>query len=543
MTLLALILIPLVGAAVIAFSPVRQAKWLALLWTLIALGGACVAATQFEWIVPGLAQRESIFQFEKSIDWASTLGVRLSVGVDSAVPMLLILLTALLGPVCVLASFSAIGRRERLYYASLLVLQAAMTGVFCAKDLIFFYLCFEFTLAPMYVIISQWGSTNRRKAATKFFFFTFTGSLITLAGLVYVAYKFADATGAWSFDIADLARTARRLTHGEQSLVLLALMAGFAVKVPLFPVHTWLPLAHTEAPTAGSVILAGVLLKLGTYGIFRFVIPFLPQAVITYAPAIAMLSIVGIIYTGLICWVQRDVKKLVAYSSVSHLGFCVLGLFALNATGGAGAVMYMVNHGLSTGALFLCIGMMYERYHTRSMDEVGGLASKMPVWAMFMVLFTLASVGLPGLNGFVSEFLCILGAFQSGAAWGVAGTRGPLGPWFGAVAATGMIVSAIYLLYMVGRIVFGPLREPHAHDGGHEPSLLPADLNIREVTALVPLAALCIALGVYPTPVLRSLEEPMTRLMAQTSEPAPARTIAAATPADSPVAGLEEGAP
>ncbi len=458
--------------------------------------------------------------------------------------MLLIGLTLLLGPICVIASTSAITERVKTYYAWLLVLQAAMTGVFAARDLILFYTCFEFTLVPMFVLISLYGSTNRKKAAIKFFLFTFTGSVIALAGFVFVAWKNSQIPEhAWTFDIATLSETARTLPPHTQAWVLLALMLGFAVKVPLFPVHTWLPLAHTEAPTAGSVILAGVLLKLGTYGIFRFVLPFTPEAVVEYAPAIAVLSIIGIIYAGLICWVQTDVKKLVAYSSVAHLGFCVLGLFALNHIGVTGSVLYMINHGLSTGALFLLIGMIYERYHTRSMKELGGLASKMPVWATFMVFFTMASVGLPGLNGFVSEFLCLIGAFQASNAWGSAtgmtadgkldvglwgsggmgpdgvpgATHGSLGPWVAAIAATGMIVAAMYLLYMLGKIVWGPLVEPagHGHDSHDEAhSTLPRDLNAREIGVLVPLAILCILLGVYPKPVLEVIQPSITSTLA-----------------------------
>jgi len=279
--------------------------------------------------------------------------------------------------------------------------------------------------------------------------------------------------------------------------------------VPLFPVHTWLPLAHTEAPTAGSVILAGVLLKLGTYAIFRFVLPFVPDALREYAPFIAVLAVIGILYAGLICWVQRDVKKLVAYSSVAHLGFCVLGMVAMNRAGGAGAVMYMINHGLSTGALFFCIGMMYERYHTRSLDEVGGLATKMPIWAFFMGYFAMASVGLPGLNGFVSEFLCLIGTFQSGAQ-GIGGTDGNLGPWYAAVAGTGMIVAAIYLLYMVGKIVVGPLKEPSGHGHHHDDvHALPADLTPREIGILGVLAVACLVLGVLPGPMLKSINAPI----------------------------------
>jgi hypothetical protein len=268
--------------------------------------------------------------------------------VDS-VALLLIALTALLGPICVLASYTAITTRVKTYYAWLLVLQAAMTGVFASRDIIFFYICFEFTLIPMWILIHLYGSTNRKKAATKFFLYTFTGSMIALAGLVYVAWTRIRAGGAWNFDFVYMQKAALDMSPREQAWVLLALLAGFAVKVPLFPLHTWLPLAHTEAPTAGSVILAGVLLKLGTYGIYRFAIPLCPVAAAQYAPAIAVLSIIGIIYAGLICWVQTDVKKLVAYSSVAHLGFCILGMFSFNTAGLTGSVLYMINHGLSTG--------------------------------------------------------------------------------------------------------------------------------------------------------------------------------------------------
>ncbi|MHC4977085.1 MAG: complex I subunit 4 family protein [Planctomycetota bacterium] len=493
MILALLMIMPLVGALVLALSPEKQAKLHASLWTLNDAGA---------------------FQFATSVPWVESLGISFSLGVDS-VALLLILLTVLLGPICVFASFTSINERQKLYYACLLILQAAMTGVFASRDLVVFYLCFEFTLAPMYVLIRQWGSVNRIKASTKFFLYTFTGSILTLAALVYVAWfntTLPDIEntmrGQWSFDIATLESASQIMSSGEQMWVLAALLAGFAVKVPLFPVHTWLPLAHTEAPTAGSVILAGVLLKLGTYGMYRFALPFTPVAMIEFAPGLAVLSIIGIIYAGLICWAQRDVKKLVAYSSVSHLGFCVLGLCALNMVGVGGSVMYMINHGLSTGALFLCIGMIYERYHTRNMDEIGGLARRMPVWAFFMVFFTMASVGLPGLNGFVSEFMTMMGAFQAGAAWdgAIGGTPGVLGPLFGTLAATGVIVAAIYLLYMVGRVVFGPLREPDDHS--HH-SVLPTDLNFREIAILTPLAVLCVVLGLYPAPVLHSLEAPI----------------------------------
>ncbi|MFO0861081.1 MAG: NADH-quinone oxidoreductase subunit M [Phycisphaerales bacterium] len=536
--LVLLMAVPLAFSFIIAFGAPHRARATALFGTLVAAALTTVVLFQFNW------GNGAAFQFQNRIAWLPSLGISFSMGVDS-VAMLLIALTGLLGPLCVLASWTAITDRVRTYYAWLLALQAAMVGVFIARDLILFYICFEFTLIPMYVLISLYGSTNRKRAATTFFLYTFTGSMIALAGLVYVAWVNAglpkdafEGAGTWTFDIAVLQQAAQgSLTMAQQSLVLLALMAGFAVKVPLFPVHTWLPLAHTEAPTAGSVILAGVLLKLGTYGIYRFALPFCTGAFIQYAPFLAVLCIIGILYGGLICWVQTDMKKLVAYSSVAHLGFCVLGLVALNTAGIQGSILYMINHGLSTGALFLCVGFMYERYHTRSMKEVGGLASKMPIWATFMVFFVMASVGLPGLNGFISEFLCIFGTFQASDAWGkgvwgssgapVPGaTPGNLGPWYALIAGLGVIVAAMYLLIMVGKVVFGPLREPGAHGDAHgshgeshdSPGHLPADLTAREITALMPLAIACLVFGLYPMPLFDALKGPVGETVAMVQD-------------------------
>jgi len=502
-----LILVPAIASLLIAMRTEQTARPIAMISSLVCGVLALIAAAQFDWSNAATMQLGS----ESGIPLIPALGVNLSTGVDS-IALWLILLAAFLQPLMVWGSATAITENQRSYYGWLTALFPAMVGVFIARDLIFFYACFELTLIPMYVLISSFGSTNRKKAATKFFLYTFTGSIIALAGLVYVAVfnlglrpeTFAGA-GSWNFDIAVLQQAAQQMSLGQQSLVLLALMAGFAVKVPLFPVHTWLPLAHTEAPTAGSVILAGVLLKLGTFAILRFVVPFTPDAVMQWAWLIAIFAIVGIVYAGLICWVQRDVKKLVAYSSVSHLGFCVLGLFALNMAGLQGSVLYMINHGLSTGALFFCIGMMYERYHTRSFNDLGGLARKMPIWAFFMGYFTMASVGLPGLNGFVSEFLCLIGTFQSGAS-GVGGTFGPLGPWYAAIAGSGMIVAAIYLLFMMGKLVFGPLREPEGYEH-HGP--LPVDLSGREIGICTALAVPCLVLGLYPSLITRSLEAPL----------------------------------
>ncbi|MCC6322465.1 MAG: NADH-quinone oxidoreductase subunit M [Phycisphaerales bacterium] len=557
MMLLMLIAMPLMGALLIAAAPESRTRAIATIGSLAPVAWFAWLCTRFNWHGGGGGM-----QFEYAVGWFRPLGVTFTVGVDS-VAMLLIGLTVLLGPICVIGSYTAISDRIRTYYGWLLVLQAAMTGVFCARDVILFYIFFEFTLVPMYILINLYGSTNRKAAATKFFLYTFTGSLFTLAGLVYVAYRRAAVSGEWTFGFEELAQTCRMFTASEQAWVFWAMLAGFAVKVPLFPVHTWLPLAHTEAPTAGSVVLAGVLLKLGTYGLYRFVLQFCPVAAIEFAPLLAIICCIGILYAGLICWVQTDVKKLVAYSSVSHLGFCILGLFALNATGLQGSVLYMINHGLSTGALFLMIGMMYERYHTRNMKELSGLAAKMPVWATFMVIFTMASVGLPGTNGFVSEFMCLFGAFQAGGAqWKglsadgsmpVGGTLGVLGPYIAMVAGTGMIVTAIYLLYMLGRVVWGPLVEPaghgHGHGGhgshGHDPTGhkggLPTDLGRREIALLVPLAALCIGIGLYPSSVLETLREPTRATASLMAETMNRMDAPKSEPAGKPVAGVEGG--
>ncbi len=504
---LLLLLIPIAAAVLIVFAPARQAKWIALFATTAAFTFNVMLAWSFEqW---GTAH----FGLEASYPILEQFDLSLRFGVD-AVSMWLTLLTTLLMPLCIWGSFTAVQTRLREYYGWMLVLQAAMVGVFLARDIIFFYICFELTLVPMYFLIAIYGGANRSYAAIKFFVITFTGSLMTLAGLLYIAWQYSLTAGIWTFDIALLTEFAATTLNATQQLwLLLAMMIGFGVKVPLFPVHTWLPLAHTEAPTAGSVILAGVLLKLGTYGLYRFVLPMVPTGLLEqtsffgweFIPVqlIAYLAIIGIIYAALICWVQDDVKKLVAYSSVSHLGFCVLGLFALNPLGAQGSLLYMLNHGLSTGALFFLIGMIYERYHTRDMNAMSGLGRKMPIWAFFMVFFVLSSVGLPGLNGFVSEFLCLIAAFTSTA--DNAAYPGMLGPWYALIAGSGMILAAMYLLIMVGKVVFGPLKEPPVH--GHDDALkLPADLTWREIGVLTPLAILCVYLGLQPTPIMDSMQ-------------------------------------
>ncbi|MFW6060873.1 MAG: complex I subunit 4 family protein, partial [Phycisphaeraceae bacterium] len=482
----------------------RKAWIWALTSTLATFIVSLIVAVRFNW------DATATTQLGGQIPWIPGIGLSFSYGVDT-ISLWLVLLTTFLMPLVILGSRTAIESRIREYYFWLLLLEALMIGVFIARDIIFFYLCFELTLVPLYFLIGVFGSSQRLKAAAMFFLYTFAGSMLTLGGVLYVAWYASTMQGAtgWTFDIDALGAAARTMSFTEQAWVLAALLAGFAVKVPLWPVHTWLPLAHTEAPTAGSVVLAGVLLKLGTYGLLRFALPWCPDAVVVFAPYIGIFAVVGILYTALVCWVQKDVKKLIAYSSVSHLGFCVLGLFALDAVpmvgsgmetsaGGVGSVMYMINHGLSTGALFLCIGMIYERFHTREMAQMSGLGRVMPIWATFTVFFVLASVGLPGLNGFVSEFLTLLGAFTS--------PEGVLGISYAVAAGFGMIFAAIYLLYMVGKVVFGPTKVPahghghgHGAGGGHNAGAAHGhgvtDLNVREILTLAPLAVGCLVLG------------------------------------------------
>lgn len=474
-----------------------------LFYAARAADGQCVAHTG------GLAMA-------KNASWVGDIGgepgvtgyldLRYSVGVDG-LSVWLAALAALLTPLSIWASFTAIRTRVKEFYALMLLLEAAMIGVFCARDLLLFYVFFEFTLVPLFFIIAIWGGTERRFAAIKFFLYTFTGSMLMFAGVIYLAYAALTlppalgGVGRFTFDLDTLYQL--QLSPAEQWWLFLAFAAGFAVKVPLWPLHTWLPLAHTEAPTAGSVLLAGILLKLGTYGFLRFNIPILPDASVQLAPLMAVLAIIGVIYAALAAWVQGDMKKLVAYSSVSHLGFCIIGMFSLKNAGVTGSVLHMINHGLSTGALFLVVGMIYERYHTREFRLLGGLARRMPWVAFFLVFFSLASVGLPGLNGFVSEFLVLLGTFNSAQNL-VDSPAGPLGIAYAAFAATGIILSAIYMLAMCQRVLFGPLVEPPGTpDTAHG---LPADLNAREIAVLTPIAVLCLVLGVYPKPLIDTIQ-------------------------------------
>ncbi len=507
------ILFPIATALVVAIGPAKSARWTALAGTMVSLA----ALTMFAWNFPAWHNAEH-FPNTVGASWIPNAGITFAVGFDT-VSLLLALLSAFLMPLCIVGSFSAITERTKEYYGWFLVLGASIILAFAARDAILFYIGYEFTLVPMTLIIAVYGGTERRIAATKMFLYTFLGSMFMLAAILYVGWEHRLAAGVWDFDIDTLTKTAIRLPSSNQYWLFAAFIVGFAVKVPLFPLHTWLPLAHDQAPTAGSVILASAMLKLGTYGNYRFALPMAPAGGADLMSFVAILAIIAIIYASLICWVQTDAKKLIAYSSVAHLGLCMLGLFALNPVGAEGAVFYMVNHGLSTGALFLCIGMFYERYHTKDTDLVGGLAKRMPVWASFMVLFTLASIGLPGLNGFIGEFLCLGGTFIAEHD-GKTGYPGVLGPWYAIVAGLGLIFAAMYLLILLGKLVWGPLREPHgesAHAGvGHANSStrLPRDLSFREIAILTPLAIACIWLGFQPKPMLDAIAPCAEKMLA-----------------------------
>jgi len=439
----------------------------------------------------GFDNGQSGYQFGERFSWIPSLGINYLLGIDG-VSLLLILLTTLLMPICILASWDPIKTKVKEYYFSFLLLEAAMIGVFAALDLFLFYVFWEGVLIPMYLLIGIWGGKNRLYAAIKFFLYTLVGSLLMLIAILYLYFNYS---GGGTFDLVNILELAKQhpIPPTVQLWLFAAFSLAFAIKVPMFPFHTWLPDAHTEAPTAGSIILAGVLLKMGTYGFFRFSLPLFSSATDAFMPYIVILAIIGIIYGALVAMVQTDVKRLVAYSSVSHLGFVMLGMFALNHQGLSGSVLQMVNHGLSTGALFLLVGVIYERRHTRDIEAFGGIAAIMPVYSTIFLIVTMSSIGLPILNGFVGEFLILNGAMQ--ANW----------PW-AAWAATGVILSAIYMLWMVQRMFFGPVK--------HEENKALADINWKELAAVIPVLVFIVWIGVYPDTFLKVLDLPVEKILA-----------------------------
>jgi len=438
---------------------------------------------------------------ETVIPWLHNGRLQLSLyfGVDG-ISIALIALTTLLTVSAILISWESIQTRASEFYASLLLLETGLIGVFCAFDLLLFYVFFEMTLIPLFFLIAVWGGRDRKWAAVKFFLYTLAGSLVTLSGLIWLVLHAASGGLENPTSLPALLTWLREhpLEPGVQEALFIAVSMGFLIKVPVFPFHTWLPLAHVEAPTAGSVILAGVLLKLGTYGFLRICLPLFPAASLSLGvPIVGLLSVIGIIYGSLCALWQSDIKKLVAYSSVAHLGFCMLGLFALNAEGITGSVLQMINHGLSTGALFILVGMIYDRYHTREMSEMSGLATKLPRIGIGMVFISMSSIGLPGLNGFVGEFLSLAGMFK-------------VNPLYSALGTTGVILGAWYLLTAVQKVFFGKLVEPH--HGGDEIE----DMSAREFLAVAPLAALCLWIGVRPQPLIDLIQpdiRPLVRLL------------------------------
>jgi NADH-quinone oxidoreductase subunit M len=480
---------PLLGIVLLLFidrENVRIIKLVGVITSLVTFILSLHLYFYFDSQVPG-------FQFVQQFVWISGLNISYHVGIDG-LSLLMILLTTFLTPLALLGTWNSIEQRIREYTMMILLLETGMLGVFASLDLFLFYMFWEAMLIPMYFIIGLWGGQERVYAAIKFFLYTLFGSLLMLVAIIALGY-FASTRpgGGFTTNLVELYSVASRLPLTLQLWMFLAFALSFAIKVPLFPFHTWLPDAHVQAPTAGSVILAGVLLKMGTYGFIRFCVPLFPDATIVLAPYISVLAVIGIIYGALVSMVQTDIKKLVAYSSVSHLGFVVLGIFAMTEEGMQGAIIQMVNHGLSTGALFLLVGMIYDRVHTRAISDFGGVAKLMPVFATFLMIISLSSIGLPGLNGFVGEFLILVGSFKST----LLGSRA-----FTAFAALGVIFSAVYLLWMYQRVMFGPVREGGIYNG-HTLT----DLTRREVATLVPIVLFVVWIGVYPETFLSKSAE------------------------------------
>ncbi|HET7876617.1 MAG TPA: NADH-quinone oxidoreductase subunit M [Methylomirabilota bacterium] len=493
--------LPAVGALLVFFLP-RREETLVKVVTLVATTAAFAASLPLYFLFdPGTAD----YQFQELRTWMPSLGISYHLGVDG-ISLLLVLLTTFLMPLVMLSAWDAIERRWKEFAITMLLLETGMLGVFVALDLFLFYIFWEAMLVPMYLVIGIWGGPNRVYAAIKFVLYTLTGSLLMLVAILVLYFQVSAATGVYTFDLPVLAQYV--LPGGlNQNLLFLAFALAFAIKVPMFPFHTWLPDAHVEAPTAGSVILAAVLLKMGTYGFLRFCLPLFPQASLIFAPWIFTLAVIGIIYGAWVSTVQPDIKKLVAYSSVSHLGFVMLGLFTLTPQGLVGGIIQMVNHGLSTGALFLLVGMLYERRHTRLIADFGGLWSAIPAFSAVLMVVSLSSLGLPGLNGFVGEFLILLGAFQVHRLAAV-------------LATAGIIFAAVYMLWMYQRVIFGEVTS--------EANRRLPDLSAREWAVMLPVLLFIVWIGVYPATFTGLTETSVQALIGQVE--AKARATAALVP-------------
>jgi len=516
-----IVFLPLLGALALLFAPkVRETliRWIALLFTTADL-------VAFLWTVPRFDPTTAAMQFVEKVPWIPSIGVTYFLGVDG-ISLWLVGLTTLLSAIAVLCSWESITERVKEYHIFLLILETGMLGVFTALDFFLFYIFWEVVLVPMYFLIGIWGHPARRLyAAIKFFLYTLFGSVVMLLGILAVFFYHWGEKKFPTFDVLELMKLSYPNTplfslfgvsFSFQDLVWLAFFLSFAIKVPMFPFHTWLPDAHTEAPTAGSVILAGILLKMGTYGFVRFNLPMFPEATKHFVPFMATLSIIAIIYGAMVCIVQKDMKRLIAFSSVSHMGFVTLGTFALNQQGLEGALLYMINHGLSTGALFLIVGMIYDRRHTRMIGEIGsGLSHRMPIYAALFAITMLSSMGLPGLNGFIGEFLVLIGAFHVNKLWAAFGV-------------TGIILGAAYLLWLYQRTMFGPLEKPE--------NMKLSDLNFREILTLLPLVILFFWIGLYPVPFLSRMEPSVGKILVQVHEP---RTAQADTRLKAEGPGLE----
>jgi len=484
---------PLLGVLILLFVPSEKKnilRWVALLTTLITFGLSLWVLNQFDASNPDL-------QLVARYDWITVAGwnIQYHMGVDG-LSILLVLLTGLLTPISILSTWTAVEERVKDFMIFFLLLEVGMMGVFLAQDLFLFYIFWEFTLVPMYFLIGIWGGPRRIYAAIKFFLYTMAGSILMLLAILWLGIQ------GGTFSVPDLIAQGN-IPANVQWWLFLAFAAAFAIKVPMWPLHSWLPDAHVEAPTAGSVILAGVLLKMGTYGFLRFNMPLFPQATLQAAPWIALLATIGILYGAAVSYAQADVKKLVAYSSVSHLGFVMLGMFALNPQGIQGSILQMINHGLSTGALFLLVGMIYEQTHTREIKVYGGLWKITPVFGSIMLIVALSSMGLPGLNGFVGEFTILLGAF---------GSKAIGSPWYAGVSAAGVIMAAIYILYMFQRMFLGPQGEIVEEVKKHGHAL--RDLNWREIVTVLPLLILIFWIGLYPAPFLNLMAPAVNKLVA-----------------------------